>query len=142
MALLPRLHVHEILTMPTNNIPPLNQGAYGLYTSLNAPLGPGPYTPLLHHLGVTPRRVRVVVICEIADQGYVAGDEIEALCCYDDSSGSPQPIAFYGANSTVIYLFWNNDYSASSFKVFKTDGTGFIVMTPGHWGYKIYADAV
>jgi hypothetical protein len=109
-----------------------NAGAAGaLFTSAATalPVGAGLVLSTVHNLGALPTQVRWVLVCQSADQGYAAGDEIDCAFC-GDSTG---PNFSGGANATSVFLAIDNRFQMVA-RDGSTGGT-----TRANWKAKCYA---
>jgi hypothetical protein len=86
-----------------------------------------------HGLSNTPPVVRFVLVCQTAEQGYFAGDE---LPLDQVKGGSGNPCWTYGANSTNVWLASHENTISAFPRTATANNTG---LTPADWKAKIYA---
>jgi len=88
-----------------------------------------------HGLGAQPRRVRWVLVCKTAEQGYSVGDELDVTSVREISSAGIH--ASIGANVRQAFLVLN---SSSGWQLFNFGTSANASLTNANWRFKCYCD--
>lgn len=87
-----------------------------------------------HGLGAKPSLVRVVMLCNTADLGYTAGDELDIFCIRSNATNNNSSAVTSDATNIVITL------TSAAGNEIPNKGTGsFAAMAEANWSLKIYA---
>ncbi len=119
-----------MLPQPTNPRPTLHLNTY---TNLFNFVAAGVVGNVTHGFSNTPASVRWVAICQTADNGYLAGDEVNAEALSDDHAYGHY---IAGANATNVWLVGLNTYNVIIWN--KTNGAS-ATLTTANWKFKVYA---
>lgn len=145
-------HLSRLQTLGTNTLLGLSQtgtnamlnfGNYFSVTGTNlapnrfstncALLSTATFTNVPHGLGRIPAEVRVVIVCETADNDFVAGDEVDG----DGVQNSGQARWFaVGANATNVFLGCKGGSDAQTVPKI---GGALANLTEASWRVKLYA---
>lgn len=96
----------------------------------------GAFLNVQHGLAGTPSKVRAVLVCKVANLGYVPGDEVD--CAYASDSATDEQAFTLAANATQVALTCAS--TTTSRILNKADGTGPTAITAASWKAKIYAE--
>jgi len=124
--------VPEWITFPTANV--VNK-----YTSaeITLPAAGAVITPLVHGLGGQPINVYGVLVCKIAERGYILGDEIPLCQVYNVNSDNEKPTFYLHATTTEIHCVRSD---VGAIMVTANAGSGAAqALTDGNWKLKFYA---
>lgn len=94
------------------------------YASAEQTVTAGSVNVLAHGLGVTPKLVRPVLVCKVAEGGYAVGDEVDA---HHDSVGSVYNYGV-GRNATSLRAICGS----SGIALLNATG-GYVTLTPANW---------
>lgn len=95
---------------------------------------PGVVINVAHGLLAIPSKVRCVIVCTTAENGYVIGDEVDASYLMTSDAPAVRPGFAGGANATSVFLI---QAGADMYMISKT-GT-VVVPNPANWSGKCYA---
>lgn len=86
-----------------------------------------------HGLGVTPSRVRVVLLCTTNQSPWTANDELDIAGVFDSGGSAPQ-IAVYANSTNVKVTLYSTGLRATSAT------STYVTLTAGSWKVKVYAE--
>lgn len=113
---------------------PNNVNAVRSYTSpLVSNIAPaGLRASLTHGFTTTPRRVRWVLVCVVAELNYAVGDEVDVSGV--DNAGNLQYTG--GANATSVFIVSRG----TGLRIADKSSGSFTSLTAASWRLKCYAD--
>lgn len=102
-------------------------------TDTAVPAGGNNVINTAHGLGATPQLVRVVLVCQTAENNYAIGDEaaVEAV----SSTAFGGTVWNWGANTTNVWV----SYSTPANSMFNKTTAAAAAWTTGNWKVRIYA---
>ena len=93
-------------------------------------------TPLNHSLGGQPINVYGVLVCDTAEFGYVANDEIPLSQVFTSNANNEFPVFYYHATTTQIHCVRT---SAVGLITARANNGNNASLTDGNWRIKFYA---
>ncbi len=90
-----------------------------------------------HGLPATPTRLAVMLVCNLADNGYAAGDRMDASQVHLNTGGTLGPAFAVYADATNVYSAWD---TATNYHCIPKTGGPDAAMTSARWNVFLSAD--